>query len=64
MEQAQIEHAPNGRLLTYITSADDALVNNIVITHKNYLIAGEIVGSVYFYEYVPYVMIHKKKSCT
>ena len=34
--------------------------NNIVITHKNYLIAGEISGSVYFYEYVRYVMIHKK----
>ena len=28
MEQARIEHAPNGRLLTYITSAD-ALVNHI-----------------------------------
>ena len=27
MEQARIEHAPNGSLLTYITSAD-ALVNN------------------------------------
>ena len=26
MEQARIEHAPNGSLLTYITSAD-ALVN-------------------------------------
>ena len=28
MEKARIEHAPNGSLLTYITSAD-ALVNNI-----------------------------------
>ena len=27
MEQARIEHAPNGSLLTYITSAD-ALVND------------------------------------
>ena len=27
MEQARIEHAPNGSLLTYITSAD-ALVDN------------------------------------
>ena len=27
MEQAQIEHAPNGSLLTYITSAN-ALVQN------------------------------------
>ena len=27
MEQARIEHAPNGSLLTYITSADAALVN-------------------------------------
>ena len=31
MEQARIEHAPNGSLLTYITSAD-ALVNNIQAT--------------------------------
>ena len=36
---------------------------NIVITHNNYFIAGEIVGSVYFYKYVPYVMINKKKLC-
>ena len=30
MEQARIEHAPNGSLLTYITSAD-ALVNNVYV---------------------------------
>ena len=32
MEQARIEHAPNGILLMYITSAD-ALVNNLLM-HK------------------------------
>ena len=31
MEQARIEHAPNGSLLTYITSAD-ALVNKAIST--------------------------------
>ena len=30
MEQARIEHAPNGSLLTYISSAD-ALVNNCTL---------------------------------
>ena len=37
MEQARIEHAPNGSLLTYITSAD-ALVNKSIFLaskHKN-----------------------------
>ena len=34
MEQARIEHAPNGSLLMYITSTD-ALVNNVAmdVTH-------------------------------
>ena len=32
MEQARIEHAPNGSLLTYITSAD-ALVNKSFDLH-------------------------------
>ena len=30
MEQARIEHAPNGRLLTYITIAD-AMVNKWIV---------------------------------
>ena len=39
MEQARIEHAPSGSLLTYITSADqaDALVNEITNMIINYL---------------------------
>ena len=34
MEQARIEHAPNGSLLTYITSAD-ALANHCIVTAVN-----------------------------
>ena len=51
MEQARIEHAHNGRLLTYITSAD-ALVNNYhmpidichmcIISRTKYIISIEI----------------------
>ena len=35
MEQARIEHAPDGSLLTYITSAD-ALVNNTYVGNMQY----------------------------
>ena len=33
MEQARIEHAPNGSLLTYITIAD-AMVNNALYSRQ------------------------------
>ena len=33
MEQARIEHAPNESLLTYITSADALVINELTNQH-------------------------------
>ena len=57
MEQTGIEHAPNGSLITYITSAD-ALVNNHSSMRKVHLVKGHVVSvywidTVYVQNYLP-----------